>query len=60
MLMAVKEIFFAFLAGVIPMLPGPLKYFLDFSGITKMLEGSLDRQKDYETSEKAKADRKAK
>ena len=44
MIMAAKELLFAFLAGVIPMLPGPLKYFLDFSGITKMLEGSLNRQ----------------
>lgn len=42
--MAAKEIFFAFLAGVIPMLPGPVKYFLDFSGVTKMLDSSLNRQ----------------
>ena len=52
MLLAAKEILFAFLAGVIPMLPSPLKYFLDFSGITKMLDTSLDRQKDYEEKEK--------
>lgn len=56
MLMATKEIFFAFLAGVIPMLPSPIKYFLDFSGVTKMLEGSLSRQQDYETKQKQKAE----
>ena len=60
MLMAVKELVFAFLAGVIPMLPSPLKYFLDFSGITKMLEGSLNRQQDFEKQQKEKAERRAK
>lgn len=43
-LMAVKELVFAFLAGIIPMLPSPIKYFLDFAGITKMLDGALNRQ----------------
>ena len=42
--MAVKELVFAFLAGIIPMLPSPIKYFLDFAGITKMLDGALNRQ----------------
>lgn len=56
MLLAAKEIFFAFLAGVIPMLPAPVKYFLDFSGLTKMLEGSLNRQQDFEKKQKEKAE----
>ena len=58
--MALKELLFAFLAGVIPMLPGPLKWFLDLAGITKMLEGSLNRQQDYESRAKANLERKRK
>ena len=60
MLMALKELVFAFLAGVIPMLPGPLKWFLDLAGITKMLESSLNRQQDYESRAKANLERKRK
>ena len=59
-LMALKELVFAFLAGVVPMLPSPVKWFLDMAGITKLLEGSLNRQQDYEQKAKANAERRRK
>ena len=42
-LRAFRDIFFAFLSGVIPKLPDPIRYPLDFIGLTSYLEKSVNQ-----------------
>ena len=45
-LRACKDILFAFLSGVIPKLPDPIRYPLDLMGVTSYLERNVNRSLD--------------
>jgi hypothetical protein len=42
-LKAFRDILFAFLVGIIPKLPDPIRYPLDLIGVTSFLETSVNR-----------------
>ena len=48
-LSAVREMFFALLAGLLPRLPAPLRIPLAFMGIEDFLNKSLENYKSFET-----------
>ena len=43
-----KDLMLAFVFGLLPMLPGPLKAGLDFIGISDYLEKSLNKVHEFE------------
>lgn len=51
-LSAVRDIFFAFLAGLLPKLPGPILFVLTYTGIEKMLNDALDNVNKFDSKKK--------
>ena len=45
---AVKDIFFAFLAGIVPRLPGPIQMILTYTGIEKYLKDAVENVNKFE------------
>ena len=53
-LTSVRDLVFSILAGIIPKLPNAIQVPLDFIGVTKYLESSLDKYKNFEEEKKKK------
>jgi hypothetical protein len=50
-LRACRDLFFAFLSGIIPKLPDPIRYPLDMMGVTSYLEKSINTSMDDKKKE---------
>jgi len=51
-LTAIKEIFLAFMAGLLPRMPGPVQFVLSYTGVQKMLTDAVENVNKHDAKKK--------